>query len=81
MPEGWKRDFLIRSTGWVKDGDLNTAFGNTVGPLPFHGMLSYPPSAEDKYPDTRELKEYNRKYNTRVVTGNDYLNALRGNDR
>ncbi len=81
LPEGWKRDFLIRSTGWVKDGDLNTAFGNTVGPLPFHGMLSYPPSGEDKYPDTRELNEYNRKYNTRVVTGNEYLNALRGNDR
>ncbi|HOW08612.1 MAG TPA: FG-GAP-like repeat-containing protein [Bacteroidales bacterium] len=81
LPEGWKRDFLIHSVGWVKDGDLNTAFGNTVLPLPFHGMKNYPPSAEDAYPDSRELREYNKKYNTRVVTGNEYINALRGNDR
>jgi tetratricopeptide (TPR) repeat protein len=81
LPEGWKRDFLIRSSGWVKDGDLNTAFGNTVLPLPFHGMRSYPPSPEDKYPDDPELKEYNRTYNTRVVTGNEYLNALRVYER
>ena len=43
LPAGWKRDFLIRSVGWVKDGDLNTAFGNTVLPiaLPWHEKL-YP---------------------------------------
>ncbi|MDP4223129.1 MAG: FG-GAP-like repeat-containing protein, partial [Bacteroidota bacterium] len=50
LQQGWKRDFLIRSVGWVKDGDLNTAFGKTVLPLPFHGMKSYPPSITDKYP-------------------------------
>ena len=44
IEKGWKRDFLIHSVGWVKDGDINTAFGNTVLPLPFHGMKSYPPS-------------------------------------
>lgn len=81
LPEGWKRDFLIRSTGWVKDGDLNTAYGNTVEPLPFHGMLSYPPSREDVYPASSKWKDYNKKYNTRVITGYEYLNALRGNDR
>ncbi|MDH5399682.1 MAG: FG-GAP-like repeat-containing protein, partial [Cyclobacteriaceae bacterium] len=37
LPEGWTRDFIIYSVGWVKDGDLNTAHGNTVGPLPYHG--------------------------------------------
>jgi len=79
LAKGWKRDFLIRSVGWVKDGDLNTAFGNTVLPLPFHGMKSYPPSASDKYPDDPELNKYNREYNTRVVTADQYLNALRGN--
>ncbi len=79
LAKGWKRDFLIRSVGWVKDGDLNTAFGNTVLPLPFHGMKSYPPSETDKYPDDPELLKYNREYNTRVVTADEYLNALRGN--
>ncbi len=38
LKNGWKRDFLIHSVGWVKDGDLNTATGNSVLPLPFHGM-------------------------------------------
>ena len=42
LPKGWKRDFLIHSVGWVKDGDLNTATGKTVFPLPFHGMSRYP---------------------------------------
>lgn len=77
LPQGWKRDFLINSVGWVKDGDINTAFGNTVLPLPFHGMKSYPPSPEDVYPADPELQRYNREYNTRVVTGERYLNALK----
>jgi hypothetical protein len=81
LAKGWKRDFLIRSVGWVKDGDLNTAFGNTVLPLPFHGMKSYPPSEGDTYPDTPELQKYNREYNTRVVTADEYLNALRVDDK
>ncbi len=81
LAKGWKRDFLIRSVGWVKDGDLNTAFGNTVLPLPFHGMKSYPPSGSDTYPDTPELQKYNREYNTRAVTADEYLNALRVNDK
>ena len=29
-PEDWTRDFLIYTVGWVKDGDLNTARGQTV---------------------------------------------------
>jgi hypothetical protein len=81
LVKGWKRDFLIRSVGWVKDGDLNTAFGNTVLPLPFHGMKSYPPSESDKYPDNPGLQKYNREYNTRKVTADEYLNALREYDK
>jgi hypothetical protein len=79
LAKGWKRDFLIRSVGWVKDGDLNTALGSTVLPLPFHGMKSYPPSESDIYPDNPELQKYNREYNTRVVTANEYINAVKGN--
>lgn len=77
LKPGWKRDFLINSVGWVKDGDLNTAFGNSVLPLPFHGMQSYPPSDKDIYPNTADLQKYNREYNTRVVTNEGYLNALK----
>ena len=80
LPElkpGWKRDFLIHSVGWVKDGDLNTAFGSTVLPLPFHGMESYPPSVNDIYPNNQELKKYNLEYNTRNVTMDSYRNSLK----
>ncbi len=81
LPElkpGWKRDFFINFVGWVKDGDLNTAHGNSVLPLPFHGMKSYPPSLTDIYPDDPDLQKYNQEYNTRIVTGEEYLNALKG---
>lgn len=77
LKEGWKRDFLIHSVGWVKDGDLNTAFGNTVAPLPYHGMSSYPPAEKDKYPSEIELQEYQKDYNTRVVTLDNYRNSIK----
>jgi hypothetical protein len=81
LPSGWKRDFLIRSVGWVKDGDLNTAFGKTVQPLPFHGMKSYPPAKTDIYPTDPDHQKYLKEYNTRIVTGDSYLNAVKGNNR
>jgi tetratricopeptide (TPR) repeat protein len=78
LKKGWKRDFLIHSVGWVKDGDINTAYGKTVLPLPFHGMSSYPPSAKDSYPKDPDLQKYIQEYNTRVVTTDSYLNAIKG---
>lgn len=42
LPEGWTRDFILHNVGWDKDSDLNTVFGQTVGPLPFAGMSGYP---------------------------------------
>ncbi len=67
LKKGWKRDFLIHSVGWVKDGDMNTAHGSTVEPLPYHGMGSYPPGPGDAYPAREELNAYKEEYNTRVV--------------
>jgi hypothetical protein len=76
LPDGWKRDFVIYSVGWVKDGDLNTAFGQTVGPLPFHGMPSYPYPENYRYP-FEENKEYYKKYNTRFVTPFKFRDQLK----
>ena len=52
LPPGWIRDYLIVLDGWDKDADKNTVAGQTVEPLPFHGMddarygeLTFPPSA------------------------------------
>jgi hypothetical protein len=67
LPPGWKRDFLLYTDGWIKDSDLNTAFGTTVEPLPYHGARSYPFSADDAYPTSAAHQRYLREYNTRVV--------------
>jgi len=77
LPTGWKRDFLIYSEGWVKDGDLNTAYGQTVAPLPFHKMPSYPYGKNVAYPTDQEHREYQQKYNTRKVSTDEFRNALR----
>ena len=67
LPVGWKRDFLLYTDGWIKDSDLNTAFGTTVGPLPFHAIQTYPYAAGEAYPTDAEHQRYQREYNTRVV--------------
>jgi len=77
LKNGCKRDFFIHSVGWVKDGDINTSLGSTVLPLPFHGMKSYPPSADDSYPLDPGLQIYNQEYNTRIVTSDDYRNNIK----
>jgi Flp pilus assembly protein TadD len=68
LPAGWTRDFLLYTDGWIKDSDLNTAFGTTVGPLPFHGIRSYPYAAGEAYPTDPAHQRYLQEYNTRVVT-------------
>jgi tetratricopeptide (TPR) repeat protein len=70
LPPGWKRDFLLYTDGWIKDSDLNTAFGTTVDPLPFHGVKAYPYSPSDMYPRDPLHQQYRRSYNTRIVKGN-----------
>ena len=67
LPAGWRRDFLLYTDGWIKDSDLNTAFGTTVGPLPFHGARSYPYAPGDSYPADSAHQRYQREYNTRAL--------------
>jgi len=62
---GWKRDFLLLVDGWAKDGDYNTAFSQSVEPLPFHAMSAYPYPAPEQFPDDAAHREYREKYNTR----------------
>jgi hypothetical protein len=66
LPKGWTRDFLLYTDGWIKDSDLNTAFGTTVGPLPFHRIKSYPYARGESYPEDAEHRRYQREYNTRI---------------
>lgn len=65
LPAGWRRDFLLLVDGWAKDGDANTAFSQSVEPLPFHGMSVYPYPASEQFPDTALHRDYRDRYNTR----------------
>ncbi len=68
LPNGWTRDFLIYTDGWIKDADLNTATGNMVEPLPFHAMPSYPYADGEWQPDSPAAREFQETYLTRIVT-------------
>lgn len=63
--DGWTRDFLLLVDGWAKDADPNTAFSQTVEPLPFHGMIGYPYFPSQKFPDDEVHRLYRVQSNTR----------------
>src|SRR5271157_112587 len=65
LPAGWIRDYLLLVDGWAKDADANTAFSQSVLPLPFHGMSRYPYPAGEHYPDDDAHRDYIREYLTR----------------
>ncbi len=65
LAAGSKRDFLLLVDGWAKDSDANTAFSQTVEPLPFHAMSRYPYPNAEHFPDDAAHREYRKKYNTR----------------
>ncbi len=46
LPQGWVRDFILHSTGWDKDADLNTIQGQGSLPLPFKAQSAYPAPPE-----------------------------------
>jgi hypothetical protein len=62
---GCRRSFILKTDSYCKDMDLYTAHGDTVEPLPFHGMVSYPYGPEQQYPDNDKTRAYRRAYNSR----------------
>ena len=67
VPPGYQRSFILKTHSYCKDMDLYTAYGDTVEPLPFRAMTSYPYGPNERYPDNDRLRAYQREYNTRVV--------------
>lgn len=74
VPVGWKRDFIFHSVGWDKDANLHTITGQTVEPLPFIGMKSYPYDLEETAPHP---VEYLRNYQTREMDPFAFRSVLR----
>jgi tetratricopeptide (TPR) repeat protein len=65
LPAGWTRDYLLLVDGWAKDADANTAFSQSVLPLPFHAMSRYPYPDSEHYPEDEAHRAYLREYLTR----------------
>jgi hypothetical protein len=66
-PEGCRRSFILKTDSFCKDMDLYSAYPDTVEPLPFHAMSTYPYGVNEKYPDDEKRREYRKRFNTRRV--------------
>jgi len=65
LPASMKRSFVLVIDGWAKDQDPNTAYSQSVEPLPFHGMSGYPYGPGERFPDTPAHRLWREEYNTR----------------
>ena len=70
VPQGWVRDYFFAAHGYEKDMDFYAYRGDTVEPLPFGGMGSYPYVGKS-FPGDAEHFNYLLEYNTRFLSGND----------
>ncbi|MBI2187369.1 MAG: hypothetical protein HYU37_09680 [Acidobacteria bacterium] len=61
LAAGWRRDFLLRVEGYAKDGDANTAFSQSVEPLPFRAMTDYPYGSDERFPRADDARRYNTR--------------------
>jgi Tfp pilus assembly protein PilF len=69
LPPGWKRDYFFYADGFAKDMDFYAAYGQTVEPLPFHGMQRYPYAPGESYPEDDAALRYRLQRNTRLDSG------------
>src|SRR5437667_387611 len=71
LPKGWVRDYFFVANGYEKDMDFYAAQGDTVDPLPFRNMGTYPYGAGKSFPlDEVHLNDL-LNYDTRHLSGNE----------
>src|SRR5450755_3932639 len=71
LPKGWVRDYFFVANGYEKDMDFYAAEANTVHPLPFRTMGTYPYPKGRSFPLDDAHVEYFLDYNTRHLSGNE----------
>ncbi len=67
VPSDRRRSFILKTDSFCKDMDLYTAYPETVEPLPFHGMSTYPYGPDERYPDSTQHQKYHEEFNTRRI--------------
>ena len=77
-PQGWVRDYVLIGDGWVKDGDYNTTFSETIRPLPSHASPDYstPPGALEDDPVYQRYPRDWQEYHTRYVGRTQFRTGL-----
>jgi hypothetical protein len=77
-PSGWLRDYVLIGDGWIKDGDLNTAFSTTILPLPYHRMKGYGPRPRELEDDPVYRKNASdwQRFHTRYIAPEWFRSAL-----
>ena len=70
LPRGWVRDYFFIANGYEKDMDFYAYRGDTVDPLPFRDMETYPYPGKS-FPSDAEHLNYVLEYNTRFMSGNE----------
>lgn len=76
---GWVRDYVIAGDGWIKDGDYNSTYSQTVLPYPYHARKEYntpPGRLEDEWVYRKHPEDW-QTYQTRYVTPQIFQSALR----
>jgi len=77
-PAGWVRDYVIAGDGWIKDGDYNSSYSQTVLPYPYHARKVYdtpPRDLEDDWVYQHHKQDW-QTYQTRYVTPTYFESAL-----
>ena len=70
LPRGWVRDYFFVANGYEKDMDFYAYRGDSVEPLPFRDMHTYPYPGQS-FPADAEHLNYLLEYNTRFMSGNE----------
>jgi hypothetical protein len=70
LPYGWVRDYFFIANGYEKDMDFYAYRGDTVEPVPFRKMRTYPYPGQS-FPSDAEHMNYLLEYNTRFMSGKE----------